>query len=427
LIDVAKTSALIDAFLTTLNNQFPQLLSGYHYDFNKRGFYDRLGRPLDAARLERGEGTPASRGARAGSRTARRGIFLQSLVSSESSQRPSILADILRRGYSLVRDGQLTALLSQKSANQPNGGISSSKTRTILNERFGEKTIKALESSGLLTIMATPPSWAEPDTDGAYHNGKSYLFASNLTPETVVATFIHELGGHKGFQELMTPTAYDSLMRQFNRLVKQGNAIALAAKARAEAAESTLGAQQDEYLPYLLTQQATINATRTQRMSVNKLIEQAKRAVKAWLFNLLSKYGYDAKAARLSESFTPEDMIVLAERMIRNMGNGTNLSNNTNAKGSQFSQLNTPLDPVNTTNILNGLLRGFTTKANAVRDSAVLRIRVDKSFSNLPLAIQEEAKKQGSDGNDIKGVFHNNTLGKSGAPNQWDCIYRRLG
>jgi hypothetical protein len=216
-------------------------------------------------------------------------------------------------------------------------------------------------------------------------------------------------------------------MRQFNRLVKQGNAIALAAKARAEAAESTLGAQQDEYLPYLLTQQATINATRTQRMSVNKLIEQAKRAVKAWLFNLLSKYGYDAKAARLSESFTPEDMIVLAERMIRNMGNGTNLSNNTNAKGSQFSQLNTPLDPVNTTNILNGLLRGFTTKANAVRDSAVLRIRVDKSFSNLPLAIQEEAKKQGSDGNDIKGVFHNNTLGKSGAPNQWDCIYRRLG
>ena len=40
---------------------------------------------------------------------------------------------------------------------------------------------------------------------------------------------------------------------------------------------------------------------------------------------------------------------------------------------------------------------------------------------------EEEAKKQGSDGNDIKGVFHNNTLGKSGAPNQWDCIYRRLG
>ena len=98
----------------------------------------------------------------------------------------------------------------------------------------------------------------------------------------------------------------------------------------------------------------------------------------------------------------------------------------------RFSQKNNeqslaPLNPVNTRNILDRLLRGFTTKANAVRDGAVLRIRVDKSFSNLPLAIQEEAKKQGSDGNDIKGVFHNNTLGKSGAPNQWDCIYRRLG
>ncbi len=85
--------------------------------------------------------------------------------------------------------------------------------------------------------MATPPSWAKPDADGAYHNGKAYLFTDNLSAETVVATLAHELSGHKGFQELMTPTAYDSLMRQFNRLVNQGNPIALAAKARAEAAE----------------------------------------------------------------------------------------------------------------------------------------------------------------------------------------------
>ncbi len=213
-------------------------------------------------------------------------------------------------------------------------GLTTTQTRAILVKHFGEKLIKALEAKGLITIMDSPPSWAEPDTDGAYHNGKSYLFASNLTPETVVATFVHELGGHKGFQELMTPTAYDSLMRQFNRLVKQGNPIALAAKARAEAAEvvtptadtkeaialaekQTLQRQQDELLPYLLTLQATLNATRSQQSAVTKVIEQVYRAAKAWLYRTLSAKGYDGLASKLLQ---PKDITLLAERMIREMG-----------------------------------------------------------------------------------------------------------
>ncbi len=240
-------------------------------------------------------------------------------------------------------------------------GLTTTQTRAILVKHFGEKLIKALESSGLLTIMATPPSWAKPDADGAYHNGKSYLFTDNLSAETVVATLAHELSGHKGFQELMTPTAYDSLMRQFNRLVKQGNAIALAAKARAEAAEvvtptadtkeaialaekQTLQRQQDELLPYLLTQQATLNATRSQQSAVTKVIEQVYRAVKAWLYRTLSAHGFDGVASKLLQ---PKDITLLAERMIREMGNGTNPSNNTKAKGSQFSQLNTPQTQIN--------------------------------------------------------------------------------
>ncbi|MEN9430559.1 MAG: hypothetical protein RJA86_1418, partial [Pseudomonadota bacterium] len=68
-------------------------------------------------------------------------------------------------------------------------GLTTTQTRAILVKHFGEKLIKALEAKGLITIMDSPPSWAASDSDGAYHNGKSYLFASNLTPETVVATF----------------------------------------------------------------------------------------------------------------------------------------------------------------------------------------------------------------------------------------------
>ena len=150
-------------------------------------------------------------------------------------------------------------------------------------------------------------------------------------------------------------------MRQFNRLVKQGNAIALAAKARAESAEvvtptadtkeaialaekQTLQRQQDELLPYLLTQQATLNATRSQQSAVTKVIEQVYRAVKAWLYRTLSAKGYDGLASKLLQ---PKDITLLAERMIREMGNGTNPSNNTKAKGPQFSQLNTPQTQIN--------------------------------------------------------------------------------
>ncbi|HRH92804.1 MAG TPA: hypothetical protein PLW01_12980, partial [Agitococcus sp.] len=228
-------------------------------------------------------------------------------------------------------------------------GLTTTQTRAILVKRFGEKLIKALEAKGLITIMATPPSWAEPDADGAYYNGKAYLFTDNLSAETVVATFVHELGGHKGFQEMMSPKAYELIMQQFDRLVKQGNAVALAAKARAEAAEvvtptadtkeaialaekQTLQRQQDELLPYLLTQQATLNATRSQQSAVTKVIEQVYRAVKAWLYRTLSAHGFDGVASKLLQ---PKDITLLAERMVREMGNGTKPNSTTKGKSQQ--------------------------------------------------------------------------------------------
>ena len=161
---------------------------------------------------------------------------------------------------------------------------------------------------------------------------------------------------------------------------------------------------------------------------VNPVDVGASKLINAKLISQSQNKGHDGIVADIGgdNEFVAFDPTQIKSAM------GNNGEFNPTNPDIRFSQKNNeqslaPLNPVNTRNILDRLLRGFTTKANAVRDSAVLRIRVDKSFSNLPLAIQEEAKKQGSDGNDIKGVFHNNTLGKSGAPNQWDCIYRRLG
>jgi hypothetical protein len=45
-----------------------------------------------------------------------------------------------------------------------------------------------------------------------------------------VPTFLHELGGHAGFQNMMNQEQYNELMNQFNKLVEQGNPVALEAK-----------------------------------------------------------------------------------------------------------------------------------------------------------------------------------------------------
>ncbi len=59
-------------------------------------------------------------------------------------------------------------------------GLTTTQTRAILVKHFGEKLIKALEAKGLITIMDSPPSWAEPDADGAYDKDKPHLFTDNL-------------------------------------------------------------------------------------------------------------------------------------------------------------------------------------------------------------------------------------------------------
>ncbi len=95
-----------------LPSQFPEI-QGYRYDFSSNQYVDSRERPLDAARLERGEGTPGARAAKAGEATLRRGILLQSLVASESGARPGILEQVFTRSHSLVRDGGLDAVFSR--------------------------------------------------------------------------------------------------------------------------------------------------------------------------------------------------------------------------------------------------------------------------------------------------------------------------
>ena len=164
---------------------------------------------------------------------------------------------------------------------------------------------------------------------------------------------------------MMSPKAYALIMELFNRLVEAKNPIALAAKQRAEEAESltdedkqgktpqqildmekvALARQEDEYLPYLITEQAKVQqATPQQRNAVQRLIDHIVRAVKGWVVRTLSKYDTTYKMSRrVAESLTPADILYMAERMVGDIakrgGDNNNRPKFSKTEQSQFDQL----------------------------------------------------------------------------------------
>ncbi|WP_180174997.1 PLxRFG domain-containing protein [Acinetobacter sp. YH01022] len=194
-----------------------------------------------------------------------------------------------------------TPLYSRRT--KSNSGSTTQQVRDVLIDRFGKETIDELERQGKLEIIQ---DYQVEGVEGFYYNGKAVLVASNLTAESTVPTFLHELGGHAGFQNMMTQKQYNELMNQFNKLVEQGNPVALAAKMLAEREQGS-ERQQLEYLPYLLTLSSTMQQRNViQRNALQKLINNIVSYVKAWVFD---NFG-------INLNLNPDDMLALSERMI---------------------------------------------------------------------------------------------------------------
>ncbi|SFU73509.1 hypothetical protein SAMN05216417_1215 [Nitrosospira multiformis] len=119
--DVAKTRALIHTFITTFQNKAPEF-KDVRYDFNRRKFIGRLGQSFDRETIQRGASEGMGRAARAGEATVRRGILIQSLISSESFDRPGILEHVLSRARAFVSQGSLSRSFSRQATFQ--GGFS---------------------------------------------------------------------------------------------------------------------------------------------------------------------------------------------------------------------------------------------------------------------------------------------------------------
>lgn len=193
---------------------------------------------------------------------------------------------------------------STRTSQSDNSGSTTQQVHDVLVDRFGKDTINELERQGKLEIIQ---DYQVEGVEGFYHNGKAVLVASNLTAESIVPTFLHELGGHAGFQNMMNQKQYNELMRQFDKLVEQRHPVALAAKLLAER-EQGFERQQLEYLPYLLTLSATMQQRNViQRNALQKLINNIVSFVKAWVFD---QFG-------INLNLKPDDMLALSERMIQ--------------------------------------------------------------------------------------------------------------
>lgn len=183
-------------------------------------------------------------------------------------------------------------------------GTTVTEVREALVNRFGEKTIAKLEKDGTLSIIDV---LNEQGVEGFTAGGKVTIVADALTAETIVPVFLHELGGHVGFQGVMKPQAHKNLIDQFDKLVAAKDPIALEAKRLAER-ETDPNVQQDEYLPYLVTVAAR---TQNKRPGILNLIARIVSAVKAWAVDRLG----------MNISLNANDVLALAERMVNAVSN----------------------------------------------------------------------------------------------------------
>lgn len=193
------------------------------------------------------------------------------------------------------------------SESQGETGTTKAQVIKTLSDKFGKATIDKLIADGNLEII----DYAEakrrnPKTpsnaDGYYADGKAVLIADNLFLDMIIPTFLHELGGHGGLQTLMSDKAYQSLMKEFDRMVAEGNQLAKDAKAFADATSPNAKVAQDEYLPYLISLAARAQGNSKVKSMINRIVMAVKSFIR-------DKFGVNLKV-------TPADIVALSEKMV---------------------------------------------------------------------------------------------------------------
>jgi hypothetical protein len=177
-----------------------------------------------------------------------------------------------------------------------------------------------------VTTQAKQSISANNKIEGFYQDGKVHLIADNLTAETVVAILVHELSGHLGFQEILDKDTYLALLNRFKQLVAEGDEVAIAAKKRAEASTGNLKEQENEYLPYLLSEYLTAKA-KAKKGKLKSLFEAVVDGLKAALSKLFTSFKIPTTISNdLIAKMTTSDIVYLAERMVIGISDTVNQS-----------------------------------------------------------------------------------------------------
>lgn len=110
-------ATLIYTYVKTLQNLYPRIKNA-RYDFATRQFIGANNLPIrrgdGAGSFDTAAARPGGRASRAGEASLRRGILIQSLISSESGGRSGILEQVLSRSAQFVSpDGGLDSVFSK--------------------------------------------------------------------------------------------------------------------------------------------------------------------------------------------------------------------------------------------------------------------------------------------------------------------------
>lgn len=141
----ANIASMIEASTASLANLVPEITRA-RYDFATRTFRTGKGEPLtDRALAEWSAVKGRIRAARAGSKTLKRSILLNTLLRAEGSQKPGLLERSLRQSGQLVADGGLSGTFYQKDLSDLKDRLMTSgeKARGMIGDLHWKRTPQA--------------------------------------------------------------------------------------------------------------------------------------------------------------------------------------------------------------------------------------------------------------------------------------------
>lgn len=202
-------------------------------------------------------------------------------------------------------------------------GSTAQSIRQELHQRYGQKTIDALERAGVLKIWDRADEFnaqqaqgsravADGDTQGMYFKGTAHLFGSGIQPGLAVPVMLHESGEHAGMKKMLGDQRYGDLVRRAFQLASDGDTHASNALARIPD-QTNPKFFDSEMVAYLIEEAAAARASASP--ALRQWLADLVAAIRAWAYT--TPLAQKLSAAGVDLKLTPEDIVALAERSIR--------------------------------------------------------------------------------------------------------------